>query len=161
MKNQKIFSGIIFIGVGIFFFLQQTGMTLTPQFFTWPTLLMIAGIAFLAQGYIGQDFEAILPGTVLFGYGLHYHFLQSYAFFSNQAGSLVLFIGIGSLLRYFKTRSGLFQTILFLILAIFLLFYDKFTQDAGLLQNGVSIFWRFWPILLIGIGVFFLFKRKK
>ncbi len=161
MKNQKIFSGIIFIGVGVFFFLQQAGITLTPQFFSWPTLLMIAGFAFLGQGYLGGDFEAILPGTILLGYGLHYQFLQSYPFFSNQAGVFVLFIGIGCLLRYFKTRSGLFQASLFLILALFLLFYDKFTSDLGLLQNGVSYFWKFWPILLVGIGAFFLFKRKK
>jgi hypothetical protein len=161
MKNQKIFTGFIFMGVGTFFFLQQMGMALSPQFYSWPTLLMIAGLAFLAQGYIGHDFEAILPGTILFGYGLHYHFLQSITLLSNQAGALVLFIGIGCLLRYFKTRSGLFQAILFLILALFLLFYEKFTQDAGLLQNGVSIFWKFWPILLIGIGAFFLLKRKK
>lgn len=161
MKNKKIFSGIIFIGVGAYFFLQQAGIALTQQFFTWPTLLMIAGIAFLAQGYVGGDFEAIMPGTVLVGYGLHYHFLQSNAFFSNQAGTFVLFIGIGCLLRYFKTRSGLFQTILFLILALFLIFYNKFTADAGLLQNGVSIFWKFWPVLLIGIGLYFLLKRKK
>ena len=54
MKNQRIFPGIILIGFGAYFFLQQTGITIFQQFSTWPTLLIIVGIAFLGQGYSGK-----------------------------------------------------------------------------------------------------------
>ncbi|MFL6560763.1 MAG: LiaI-LiaF-like domain-containing protein, partial [Bacillus sp. (in: firmicutes)] len=39
MKNQRIFPGFILIGFGAYFLLQQAGISLFPQFFTWPTLL--------------------------------------------------------------------------------------------------------------------------
>jgi hypothetical protein len=161
MKNQRIFPGIILIGVGAYFFLQQTAITIMPQFFTWPTLLLIIGLAFLGQGYIGNDYEAILPGVILVGFGLYFLVLNHYAFWSNQVGSFVLFIALGSVLRYQKTHSGLFQAVLFLILSIILLCYDTISTYFGLLQNGVSIVWKFWPIVLIGIGIFLLYRRKK
>jgi hypothetical protein len=161
VKNQRIFPGIILIGVGAYFFLQQLNLTILPEFFTWPTLMLIIGIAFLGQGYIGGDFEAILPGVILVGFGLYFHVLSHYAFWNNQVGAFVLIIGIGCLLRYQKTHTGLFQAVLFLILSIILLYYDKFSSDLGLLQNGVSIIWKFWPLIIIVIGFFLLYKRKK
>lgn len=161
MKNQHIFPGVILVGVGFYFLLQQANITISEQLFTWPTLLMIAGVAFLGQGYIGKDYEAILPGVILFGYGLYYHALQTFAFWSNPAGSFVLITAIGCLLRWQKTRTGLFQAFLFFILAMFIIFYDKFTSNLGILQNGLSALWNFWPILLIAFGAFILFKKKK
>jgi hypothetical protein len=51
MKNQRIFPGIILIGFGVFFFWQQAKISLFAEFISWPSLLMIVGIAFLCQGY--------------------------------------------------------------------------------------------------------------
>lgn len=161
MKNQRIFPGIILIGVGAYFFLQQMNVSIFPQIFTWPTLLLIIGIAFLGQGYIGRDYEAILPGVILAGIGL-YFLVQNYlTFWSNQVGTFVLIIGIGCLLRYQKTHNGLFQAVLFLILSIILLYYDQLSSKLGILQNDISVVWKFWPILMIAFGFFLLYKRKK
>lgn len=161
MKDQRIFPGIILIGVGAYFFLQQAGMTISANFFTWPTLMIIVGAAFLGQGYIGKEYDAILPGVILVGFGLHFHLLNRYAFWDNQVGSFILIIALGCFLRYQKTHSGLFQAVIFIILACVLLFYDKISSYFGLVQNSVSIIWKFWPIILIGVGAIFLFKRKK
>ena len=51
MKQQRIFPGIILIGFGAYFYLQQANIVLFQEFFTWPTLLIIVGLAFLGQGY--------------------------------------------------------------------------------------------------------------
>lgn len=160
-RNQRIFPGIILIGFGAYFFSQQTGLMISQQFYTWPTLLLIVGIAFLGQGYIGKEYDAILPGVILVGFGLHYHFLTKIAIWANHLGTFILIIALGCFLRYQKTHTGLFQANLFLILAIFLMFYDKITTDFGLLQNSVSFAWKFWPLILIVVGIFFLFKKKK
>jgi hypothetical protein len=74
---------------------------------------------------------------------------------------LVLFISIGYFLRFQKTNNGLFQAFLFLVLALLLLFYDKVAEYLGLLQNGLSFVWKFWPAIIILVGLYFLFKRKK
>ncbi len=161
MKNQQIFPGIILIGFGAYFFLQQAGITLFPQIFTWPTLMIIAGIAFLGQGYIAKDYEAILPGVILTGFGLNFHTANQFAIFQNQNGFFILVIALGLLLRYQKTHTGLLQTVLFLILAILLLFYDKLAGYLGVIQTKAQTGWKFWPAILIAAGFFLLYKRKK
>lgn len=162
MKNQRIFPGIILIGFGAYFLLQQMGITIFREFFTWPTLLLIVGIAFLGQGYSAGDSEAILPGVIMTGFGLHFHLAGVVSFWPNNTiGMLILIISIGFFLRFQKTNSGLFQAFLFLIIAVLLLFYDKVTGYFGLLQNGMNIVWKFWPVLLIVVGIYFLLKKKK
>jgi hypothetical protein len=161
MKNQRIFPGIILIGFGAYFFLQQSNIALFQEFYTWPTLLVIVGISFLAQGYGAKDYEAILPGVILTGFGLHFHIINHFALWPNHIGTFILIIALGFLLRYQKVRSGLFQGILFLVLALLLLFYDRVIAWLGILESTVSIAWKSWPIVLVLIGSYLLFVRKK
>ncbi|MFE8703418.1 LiaI-LiaF-like domain-containing protein [Cytobacillus sp. FJAT-54145] len=160
MKNQRIFPGIILIGFGAYFFLQQSQISLFKEFYTWPTLLIIVGIAFLFQGYLARDYEAILPGVILSGFGLHFHVVDRLQIWPNHIGTFILIIALGFLLRYQKVGAGLFQGMLFLVLAILLLFYDKITQWLGLLENGVSLAWKFWPAALVIIGIYLLIRKK-
>ena len=162
MKNQRIFPGVILIGFGAYFLLQQIHMTIFQQFFSWPTLVIIVGVAFLGQGYAAKDYEAILPGVIMSGFGLHFHLVNYVDIWPhNTIGMLILIISIGFFLRFQKVNNGLFQAFLFLTLAVLLLFYDKMASYFGLLQNGMSLIWRFWPALLIVVGIFFLIKNKK
>ncbi|NQD65099.1 hypothetical protein HP456_04120 [Bacillus haikouensis] len=161
MKQQRIFPGFILIGFGLYFYLQQKNIVLFQEFFTWPTLLMIVGTAFLGQGYGARDYEAILPGTILVGFGLHFHVVNKLEIWPDHMGTFILIISLGFLLRYQKTRNGLFQGILFLTLSIILLFYDKVGGYLGLIEGQVGSAWEFWPIVIIVIGVYLLFIRKK
>lgn len=160
MKNQRIFPGIILIGFGAYFYLQQTQLNLFKEFYTWPTLLIIVGVAFLGQAYIANEFEAILPGTILLGFGVHFHVVNKLALWPDHIGAFILIIALGFLLRYQKLGTGLFQGLLFLALAGLLLFYDKIASWFGLIENGVSLAWKFWPAVLIVIGVYLLFKKE-
>lgn len=161
MKNQRMIPGIILIGFGAYFYLQQSNITLFQQFYTWPTLLMIVGIAFLGQGYWGKDYEAILPGVILAGFGLHFHVVNRLEIWPDHLGSFILIIALGFLLRYQKVGNGLLQGIMFLILAVLLLFYDRIVAWLGLLENGVSLAWQFWPTALILAGLYLLFFKRK
>lgn len=162
MKNQRIFPGIILIGFGAYFFLQQSGITLFQNFYTWPTLIIIVGIAFLAQGYLAKDYDAILPGVILLGFGLHFHIAGRLKFWpDNTIGPFILILSLGFFLRFQKTGTGLFQAFLFLVWALLLLFYDKIAGYLGFLQNGMSQVMKFWPALIIIIGIYLLLKKKK
>lgn len=161
MKNQRFFPGITLIGFGSYFFLQQSGITIFQQFYTWPTLLIIVGIAFLGQGYLAKDYESIFPGVILFGFGLHFHIVNRLAIWPDHIGTFILIIALGFFLRHQKTGSGLLQGFLFLVLAILLLFYDKIASWFGVLETSVSLVSKFWPALLIVVGIYLLFIKKK
>lgn len=161
MKNQRIFPGIILLGFGAFFFLQQNETAFFKGFDTWPTLLIIVGIAFLFQGYIAKDYDAILPGVILTGFGLHFHIIERLSVWPNSIGVFILIIALGFLLRYQKVNTGLFQGLLFLVLAILLLFYDKIIGWLGILEGGIGAIWNYWPILLVAYGVYLLLIKKK
>ena len=161
MKNQRIFPGIILIGFGIFFFWQQAKISLFAEFISWPTLVMIVGIAFLCQGYGGKDYESIFPGVILTGFGLHFHIINHLKILPNTMGVFILIIALAFLLRYQKLKTHLFYGVLFLSLACLLLFYDKVMGWFGMLETNIATFIHLWPFVLILIGVYLLFFKKK
>ncbi|MEW9107979.1 LiaI-LiaF-like domain-containing protein [Cytobacillus gottheilii] len=160
MRNQRLFPGMILLGFGAYFFLQQLNISLLQPLYSWPTLLIIVGIAFLIQGYGAKDYEAILPGVILTGFGVHFHIVNRLEIWPDHIGSFILIIALAFLLRYLKTGAGLFQGFLFLILAVLLLFYDTILGWLGILPSSVSTAWRFWPLLLMVAGLFLLIKKK-
>ena len=160
MKNQKVFAGIILIGFGLYFYLSQNHVELFKEYIKWPTLFIIVGIAFLVQGYSGKNYEAILPGVILTGFGFHFHVVHKLAIWPNNIGIFLLIISLGFLLQYQKTRNGLFQGMLFLVLSIILLFYDKVASSLGLLKNHITSLWQYSPVILIIIGIILLFRKK-
>lgn len=161
MKNQKIFPGIILIGFGLYFYFQQHPSALLKDYMSWPALLMIVGLAFLAQGYGAKDYEAILPGVILFGFGFHFQVVHKISVWPNNICIFILIISLGFLLRYQKTRTGFFQGALFLVLSIILLFYDKILHNLGTFETKVSSIWNIWPIILVAIGLLLLVFKKK
>lgn len=160
MKKTSMIPGIILIGYGIYFYLDQADIVLFQQFYTWPTLMAIIGLAFLAQGYLGRDYDSILPGAILFGLGLHFHVVGRLAVWPDHLGAFILIIALGFLLRYQKSGNGLAYGILFLIVAALLLFYDSIAGWLGVLEGRFTAILNFWPAALILIGVYFLLKRK-
>ncbi len=161
MKNQRYFPGIILLGFGTYFIWQQSNISFLSEYMTWPTLLIIVGIAFLVQGYKGKGYEAILPGVIFTGFGLHFHVVEVFSVWPDASGALILFIALGSILRYQKTGEGLAQGIIFLAIAGLMIFYDNLLGWLGLLGNKMNSILQYWPLLLMIIGIYLLFFRKK
>lgn len=161
MKKQRIFTGVILLGLGVYFFLGQTNITLFKQYDEWPTLLMISGIAFLGQGYVGKDSDAILPGVILFGFGLHFTFIHRLEIWPSHVEAFILFLATGFLLRYQKIKNGLVQGVLFLSIALILIFYEHLIQLFPTLENSFALIWKFWPIIFIALGCYALFFKSR
>lgn len=161
MKNQRYFPGIILLGFGLYFFTQQTKIPFLIEYMTWPTLLILVGFAFLTQGYKGNTYEAILPGVILTGFGFHFHVVEVFSIWPDASGALILFIALGFILRYQKSGDGLAPGILFLAIAGLLIFYDNILSWFGLLGDRINMALQYWPFLLIIIGIYLLFFRKK
>ncbi|OXS80561.1 hypothetical protein [Domibacillus enclensis] len=155
LNGQRMFPGILLIGFGLYFFLQQSAFTWVKPYLGWPALLLITGISFLVQG-LKEEGSGILPGVVLTGFGLHFYVVDYLGWWANDTGVFILIIAVGFLLQHQKTGHGLLNGILFLFLAAITLFYGTIKQWLGPLES----FWQFWPLVLIAIGGYLLFVQK-
>lgn len=161
MKKQGVFPGIILVGIGLYFLLDQLNISLLKAFYTWPSLVIIIGIALLAQAYISRDYQNIVPGFILFGFGVHFHLTRMFSFWPDHWAMFTLVIGCAFLLRFQKTKVGLLPGLLLLILSILALFYHEVIGWLGWVGSIVSLVERYWPLALIGAGIYLLFFKKK
>jgi cadmium resistance protein CadD (predicted permease) len=160
MKTQRIFPGIVLIGFGLYFFLEHSQIEIFPGFFSWPTLLCIVCIAFLIQAYSGNEFDSILPGVILLGFGAHFHIVENLDIWPDNIGIFILIISLGFILRARKTKSGMLYGMILFIISILILFYDKISTSFGILETSTANIEKFWPFVLMGIGVYILIRKK-
>ena len=161
VKKHSLFPGIILIGIGSYFLLQQLKFSVFDGFFSWQTLVMIIWIALLVSAYSNQDHSNILPGVILTGFGIHFHPFNQFAIWPKHFGMLILIIAVGLILRSMKTKTQYSQGVMLLVISILLLKYDEFLSWMTSLGAGFSFVIRFWPILLIAAGFYLLFIKKK
>ncbi|MCU9614040.1 DUF5668 domain-containing protein [Caldibacillus lycopersici] len=161
MKGQHLFPSVILIGFGLYFFLSSLDIHFSFPIFTWPTMLIIIGLAFIFHAYRGKSYESIIPGILFTGLGIHFHLTSYWNIHFDHIGVIILFVALGYLLQYQKTKAGLFYGVLFLILALLQLFYDRLFQWLGSIESTVAELHSFWPVILVLSGIYiFFFKRK-
>ncbi|WP_027409493.1 LiaF transmembrane domain-containing protein [Anoxybacteroides tepidamans] len=161
MKKNGIFSGIVLIGLGIYFLSSQAPFPFLRLFQGWPALLVIFGIALLAQAYYAREYQHVFPGVMLFGFGLHFILVQLSKSWPNKTGTLFFIVAAAFFLSARKMKAGFIQGLLFLILACIMLFSDRFNHLFLIIQTSISSVWQFWPLLFIIVGIYILFAKKK
>ncbi|MCP3025522.1 LiaI-LiaF-like domain-containing protein [Halobacillus sp. A5] len=159
MKKQNIFAGYLLIGLGIYFLLQQLNMPFFSAFYSWPTILMIIGTAFLLHCYITKDFSNIIPGTILLGFGIHFHGKDRFTFWIDHWAIFTLIVGVAFLFKYAKTKSGLLTAIVLLGLSGFGLFSTANPGWFSVIYIFIEWIERFWPVVLVVVGIILLKKR--
>lgn len=158
MKRQGIFPGVLLVGVGLIFLLQNYNIPYINYIFTWPSILLIIGLAFLFQAYIGKDYHSIFTGVLLVGLGIHFHGLQLFSFWPDHWAMFTIIIGVAFLFRYSKTKKdGLIPGVILLIVSLVSFMYIEFIDLFGSLFTYVE---NFWPVALIGAGIYLLFFKK-
>lgn len=160
MGNKNTFLSILLIGLGFYFLLKQIYIPVLSNFYSWPTILMIIGIAFLVNAYAGGVKQNVFPGAVLLGFGIHFHGVQHYAFWMDHWGVYLFILGIAFLLKYQMTRKGLWVGLILVVLSIFALFSSVKPQWFIWMERSFHFIEHFWPVVLIIIGFYLLFKRS-
>ena len=161
MKKQHTFIAYILIGFGVYFLIKQLNLSIFENFYGWPTFLIIVGAAFLIHAYSHHEDSNILPGFILFGLGVHFHGLQNYPNWFDHWSMYPLIIGVGFMLRYLKTKRGLLPGAILLSIALFMIVSMKLPEQVSFIYRIVQFFETFWPVVLIGIGVYLLVFRRK
>ncbi|MEK3807752.1 DUF5668 domain-containing protein [Bacillus sp. FSL H8-0547] len=161
MKKSTNFSAYALLAIGFYYALETFQIKLFDQQQSWQTLLILFGLAFLIGGHFDQDENAILPGILLGGLGVHFLCFGQFPDWPEHAPAITFIIGLGIILRSAKTKTGSVQGIILLLLAAFLHFFDSIINGLGWVEQGVQVVQKFWPVLLILGGFYLLFLKKK
>ena len=161
-KRSSIIVGIIMILVGALFLLVQLFPSLAINLDIeqqWPLIIVTVGGLLILSAFLSAPSLAI-PGSILSGIGgiLYVQNLtntwESWAYVWTLIPG---FVGIGLLLAGLlghKRRESWREGIRMLLIsaALFVLF--------GAFFNGLGDFDRFWPVLLIALGIWMLWPRR-
>lgn len=160
MKKQHTFAGFLLIGIGLYFLLRQLELPIITDFYSWPTLLIIIGLAFLIHSYTSKDYQKLFSGTIILGLGIHFHGVNHYAFWIDDWGVYPLIVGIAFIVRFLKTKKGLMPGLVLIGLSLLIIFAINLPPYLNWIYPVLEFLEKFWPIVLIGFGIYFL-KRKK
>lgn len=160
MKKQHIFYGYVLIGFGVYFLIKQLDLVWFQPYYSWPTFLAIVGIAFLIHSYSYNVYENIFIGILLLGLGIHFHGLERFPFWVDHWSIYILIAGIGFLIRYIKTKSGLIVGSVLVAIAIIMLFSVTLPAWFIWIYGVIDFLETFWPVALIVIGAYLLRVKR-
>lgn len=160
MKKQSSFIAYILIGIGVYFLIQQLDLVLFQKFYSWPTFLLIIGIAFLIHSFSTKEYHNIFVGVLLVGLGIHFHGLENYGFWFNHWSAYCLIVGLAFLARFWKTREGFLPGVILIGIAILMIFSVTLPSWFQWIYRVAEFLETFWPVALIAIGVYFLRFKK-
>ena len=160
MKKKHAFAGFLLIGIGLYFLLRQLEIPIITDFYSWPTLLIIIGLAFLIHSYTSKEYQNLFSGTIILGLGIHFHGVNHYSFWIDGWGVYLLIVGIAFIVRFLKTKKGLVPGLVLVGLSLIMIFAVNLPPYLNWIYQVLDIAEQYWPVVLIVIGVYLL-KRKK
>lgn len=160
MKKQDAFIGYILIGIGIYFLIEQLDLQLFTAFYSWPTFLIIIGVAFLLHSYSTNEHDHIFTGILLLGLGIHFHGLENYDFWFDHWSVYALITGLAFIIRYLQTKKGLIPGAVLVGIALLMIFSVTLPDWFQWIYGVVDFLEAFWPVAVIAFGVYLL-KFKK
>ena len=150
--------GIILIGFGAYFLLNQWHLPFLNAFRSPPTLLIIIGIALFIQAIFAKDYGNLFPAVLLFGLGIHFHFRTQFTWWPQGWAVYTFIFGAALLVRYYKERKdGLIIGIILVAVSLLNFFYQSFQVLTGKLFDMIG---NLWPLLLIIGGIYLIFSQK-
>jgi hypothetical protein len=153
--RSSIWLGVLLIIIGALFlaanFLEIRWRDL------WPTLLF-AGAAMNIVIFLGdrRNYGVLMPATILLIYGVLFQYcaLAGWWRMSELWPAFILGPGVGLLMMYLfgKRESGLLIPA-FILIGLSAVFFVAF--------GPLRYYGRYWPVVLIVVGILLLLKRQK
>lgn len=155
MKNHKLFLGTLSISIGGFFLMDAFQIPFLHFFQKWPTILLILGIAYFVQGIVGKEQHALFSSVILCGLSLHFLFAPYIPKWPTHWGVYTLILGIAFLTQKKEKLKVAFLLIAFSLFTIFYSDFQLWQEKFLTYLNG------FWPLLLIGLGIYLVIKKSR
>ncbi|PYZ93664.1 hypothetical protein CR194_10930 [Salipaludibacillus keqinensis] len=161
MKSNRTLPGVMLIIVGIYFLSQQFDFSLpyTDILLKWPSILLFFGLALTFQGFSNRDDHKMFSGIVLLGFGILFHAIHTFEYWNFQWPYFTLVIAIAFLCKYFvNKRDGAATGIILLLISASALFFTSIMEWLHSIHPALD---SYWSVILILVGLYLLFFRKK
>lgn len=159
MRKQSNLTAYLLIVIGGYFLLKQFDLPLLSDFSSWPTLIMLIGIAFLLNSFTTKDYANLFSGVLILGLGIHFHGLNNYSNWIDHWAVYPFIIGIAYLIRFLKTKNGLIPGLLLIGFSSIMIFSITMPSWFNFIYFISDLLERFWPIAIIILGVYILKKK--
>ncbi|MEN2467175.1 DUF5668 domain-containing protein [Ornithinibacillus sp. FSL M8-0202] len=159
MKNKNTLTAYLLIGIGLYFLFRELKLPIFTDFYSWPTILIIIGLAMLIYSFKVKDYNSLFSGTLLLGFGIHFHGIRHYSFWIDHWAMYPLIIGIAFLIRYIKTKKGLLPGLILTLLSGVFIFSVNIPPWFNWIHDVVNFAQVYWPIVLVVIGIYLLMKK--
>jgi hypothetical protein len=156
MKKQNVFTGMLLIGLGLFFVLRDFPF-MTSAIFRWPTYILIIGIALFGQASKSKDSGLLFPASVISLLGVHYHGIFLVEAWPTHWSMFPLIVAIAFFVLFQKTRTGFFSGLLFFLVAAIGFLYHNGT---GTSDTFLYLLNRYWAVLFLVVGTISLIRNK-
>ncbi|WP_080874218.1 LiaI-LiaF-like domain-containing protein [Oceanobacillus timonensis] len=159
MKRKHSLLAYLCIGIGIFLLFRELRIPFFVDLYSWQSFLIVIGIGIIIHSYTTKTYQNLFIGTLLFGIGIHLHGINHYSFWVDDWSVYLIIIGLAFIIRYTKTKKGFFSGAVFILAGLLFLFSEQLSIYTSWLEPIVSFLERFWPVLLVLLGIIML-KRK-
>lgn len=160
MHKQYSFAAYILIGFGIYFLFNELNVLLVKDINFTTAILFIIGFSILLHSFKTKQSELIISGMFTTGMAIHFYCLSAIPNWKDHWAVYILIIGIALLFNFFKTKQGLFVSLIVILISLLFILSNKinnlFKSFFDLFGMGTT----YWPLIFIGIG-FFLLRTKK
>jgi hypothetical protein len=154
--NKNVFTGILLMGLGLFFIMREFPI-FAKEIFQWPTYILIIGVALFGQVYKSKEFGLLFPATIITLLGIHFHGTYLFEAWPTHWSVYPLIISIAFFVLFQATRTGFFTGLLFLMVAGTGFLYHNGTGSS---DPFLYILNRYWSVLLLIVGLYHLLRKK-
>ncbi|RKL65956.1 hypothetical protein CR203_17950 [Salipaludibacillus neizhouensis] len=161
MKSKQALPGLILVIIGIYYLSQQFAFSLpyTEIVLKWPSILFLIGMILSWQGFSNKDDNKMFSGIVLLGLGTLFHGIHTFGYWNYNWPYFTLIISFAFFMKYFvNKRDGITPAIILLLISASALFLP---QLMARYQNLMTGYESYWPVILIIIGIYLLFFKKR
>ncbi|WP_078595150.1 LiaI-LiaF-like domain-containing protein [Evansella clarkii] len=161
MNRKNSLPGLLLIAAGLYFLLNQFNISVpySDVLFTWQSVLLFIGLIMSWNGFSNRDDNKMFLGITLLGLGVYFHGVMTFGSWSYHWGFFTFIAGAAFFMKYFvNKREGLVPAVILIAVSLYALYSG---QVMNYLRSTIAGFESFWPFILIILGVYLLFFRKK
>jgi hypothetical protein len=150
--------GFVLIIAGLLLLIVQTNWARPQSLLSWPFLLFLFGVSLVFLSFLNKQSQLTLLGGILASVGITVWGFEYVENWPKHWSILVGMLGVTLILQYMNNHN---QTTL--IIGCVLLLSGFFAwpgiREITLLAPIAKFLNTYWPVLIVGLGAVFLFRK--